>query len=265
MSKLLMLCESCQDENELNKLDRARYKANLKFDGERIMAIKKDKDILLVNRRNNIVNFKFQEVVRELKLLEGDFIVDGEIISFDDDFTKLQRRALTKDLKKIEQLEKEIPVKYVVFDILSIGEKSVMSMPLRERVILLQNLIVQGQHIEIAYYGEIDNMLSFAIENDREGIVIKDMNASYESKRSKAWLKHKLFKETTLTITGFTDNNAGIRATDDKENVVQIAGHHAVEVKQVLQSNGYANVIVQYLEKTKEGRLRFPSYKRLSE
>ena len=33
------------------------------------------------------------------------------------------------------------------------------------------------------------------------------------------------------------------------------------EVRKAIQEHGYCDITIQYLEKTKEGRLRFPSFK----
>jgi DNA ligase-1 len=51
-----------------------------------------------------------------------------------------------------------------------------------------------------------------AIENGYEGIMIKDLDAAYECKRSVAWLKLKPFIEVSLTVVDFeegTGRNAG--------------------------------------------------------
>jgi ATP-dependent DNA ligase len=262
MNKIFQLCESMQDEADINKLDKNRFKANTKYDGERVIAVKKGEDILLINRRGNIINNKFSEVVRALKNLDKNFIIDGEIISIDGNFNKLQRRALTKDAGKIKKLEAEIPVKYMIFDILSINDKSIMQETLRTRLNYLKELFLNPtESLELVEYGEINVLLQKAKDKNLEGIVIKDMEGVYENKRSKNWYKHKLFKEITITITGFTDNPAGIRATANDGTALQIAGHHSDEVKAVMKDKGYATIIVQYLEKTKEDKLRFPSFR----
>lgn len=266
--ELFMLCESEQNEQNIAKLDKDRYKANIKFDGERVMAIKDGSKIILANRRGNIITHKFREVVEALEKIEGSFIIDGEIIAMNDNFNLLQRRALTKDLSKIAELEKIIPVKYMVFDILFLGDfgdRKVLMTPLRERCKILRALFEDSEHMEMVEYDDINNLLSFVIENEREGIVIKDMNGIYEHKRSKLWLKHKLFKETTITITSFTDNPKGIRAEDTEGNAVQIAGHHADTIKAKMEQDGSALINVQYLTKSKDGRMRFPSFRGLAE
>jgi len=267
---IFMLCESCQDEKELAELDRNKWKGNIKYDGERVMCIKIGKDIVLFNRRGNIITYKFSEVMKAFSLLEDDFMIDGEVINIDNtiggNFNLLSRRALTKDKTKIAQLEKEIPVKFMAFDILCLNGKNLKSESLSNRLSFLAEALKGNvdEHLEIVCYDEIDTLLNQAIANNGEGIVIKNMNSVYESKRSKNCLKHKLFKETTITITGFEVNNAGIRATDNNENCVQISGNQSNEVKQLLQTNGEVKINVQYLEKTKLNKLRFISYRGLA-
>lgn len=262
---VLMLCESIHNEAEVLKLDNKKFIANIKYDGCRVMAIKKGEDIILFGRGNTIYNSKFKEVVEELKQIKEDFIIDGEIISYDNNFGKLQKRVLTKDFKKIEKLQKEIPIKYMIFDIISIRDNNIMNEILSERLIILNDLFnnYSFKNLELVEYGDISLMLQRAKDKNGEGIIIKDRNGTYESKRSKNWIKYKLFKETTLTITGFTENPAGIRGTDNNENAVQISGHNANEVKAVMEKNGYCDILVQYLSISKDGKMRFPSYRGL--
>lgn len=263
---IFMLCESQQDKKEIDKLDKSVWKGNLKFDGERVMSVKKGTEVILFNRRGNIITSKFNEVVEAFKKIPFDFVIDGEIIDFTNNFNLLSRRALTKDKDKIKQLETEIPVKFMAFDILSFGEKGyrLMNEPLHERLRVLTDIMTfnQSKNLELVEYGEIDDMLSRAVKDNGEGIVIKNMNGVYESKRSKNWIKHKLFKETTITITGFTENNAGIRATD-KDNfiVCQIAGEQSLKVKEIINKKGSCEVYIQYLSKSQEGKFRFPSFR----
>lgn len=253
----MMLCEKIKEE-QLSSLN-GNYKANIKFDGERIMAIVKDGEVTLINRRGRIKNSHYEEVVEELKHFEN-CILDGEVISYDDDFTKLQRRALTTDKFKQQQLRKEIPVRYMVFDIIESYGKDLTNETLKDRVLEILGVGVYNETIEKAVYGNVIEMLAQAKNQNREGIVIKNMDSKYEKRRSKNWLKLKFFKEINLKLNDYTINNAGIRATDPIGNVVQISGNQHKEVKQEIDEKGSCEAIVQYLEKTKDGRLRFPSY-----
>ena len=44
-------------------------------------------------------------------------------------------------------------------------------------------------------------------------------------------------------------------------NICQVAGYNADEVKAVMKEKGSCEINVQYLTISKEGRMRFPSYR----
>ena len=254
------LCKTTTKE-ELKNFDREKYKANIKFDGERIIAFVDKGEVSLLNRRQNIKTSNYKEVVNALKDFP-DCILDGEVISLDDNFDKLQKRALTTNKFKQKNLEKTIPVKYMVFDIIKINDKYLGCEILKDRIKEFENL-EKNDVINFAEYGDLD--LMFEKAKDREGIVIKNMSGYYSGKRTSNWLKLKNFKETELTLTTYTINNAGIRGEDIDGNKVQIAGKQHTEVKNKIDDLGYCEVNIQYLSKTKEGRFRFPSYRGLKE
>ena len=218
--------------------------------------------VTLVNRRGNNKTDNFPEVVRELEeyarkfCVIDSFILDGEVISEDDDFNKLLKRSLTKDKVKRKLLEKEIPVRYMVFDILESDGINLMNKPLKERLLWIPN--IKGK----VEYGDIKEVYEQAIKEDREGVIIKDMKSPYENgKRSFNWLKCKFFKEMVLEVNTYTENNAGIRVEDSEGNVVQVSGTQHKEVKDKIDTNGKLKIEVQYLEKTAKGRLRNPSFR----
>jgi ATP-dependent DNA ligase len=225
---------------------------------------------VLVNRRGHICNFQFEEVVEDLTKMPNG-IYDGEVISEDDVFNKLQKRSGTRDRRKQVELRKEIPVKYMVFDLLNFNKQYITSKPLRERIEILKKVFEEFNKkftdkkpcIEMAEFKPIKEMLEKAHKEDREGIIIKNLISIYEHKRTKTWLKCKFFEEATIKICRYTENNKGIRAEDDIGNCVQIAGEQSKEVKHLLDTQKEVEIFVQYLEKTVEGKLRFISYRGL--
>ena len=270
-----MLCDKItKEELKDTYFNNTCWKANIKYDGERIIAIKKDGEVFLVNRRGNIKNSHYLEVVESLNACEGDFILDGEVITHDDNFNKLQRRALTKNPHKQEQLRKELPVIYMVFDVLNYQGKDLRQMPLKDRLVFYQKFIsdksiyqkfISDKSIGFVAYENIYDLLPVAELQKCEGIILKNMNAKYEGRRSKDWLKLKFFKNTNLKLITYTINNAGIRCEDEKLNVVQVSGHQHKEVKDKIDGVGYCDVTIQYLEQGKTGRYRFPSFVKITE
>jgi len=273
------LCESATEEDlktgtfkDGYSYKEADWKAQVKFDGERIMCAVIDKDVILINRRGKPCNFHFEDVVENVKALElPDCIIDGEIISRDDDFSKLQRRALTKSAAKIAVLREEIPVKYMVFDVLQIGGVAITNKPLRERLVLLKELfagreiVLEKGFVELAETGSVNDMLEKAHKEDREGVIIKHLDGIYEGKRSRNWRKVKFFLEGLLMVTKYEENPKGLTVEDNDGNRVAVLGAQHKAVKDAIDKNGQVEIQIQYLEKTAEGRLRFPSFRGLKE
>lgn len=278
-----MLCESISEEEAL-KLDNKRFLSNIKYDGCRCIAFIKDKDVVMLNRRGNIINFHFRDVEAELKKLP-DSIIDGEIISRDDNFTQLQKRAMTKKPSMLKQLEQEIPVKFMLFDILASGDKDLRAEPLSKRIEILREIFlkygdseaigerkdtepsIDTPHIlELAEYKGIAELLAVAKEKGKEGIVVKDMNGIYENKRSKNWKKLKLFKEAVITFQKYEENPAGITLENSEGVRCLVAGEQSKEVKARIDLNGSVEIYIQYLgDKTENGKYRFISFRGLKE
>ena len=111
-------------------------------------------------------------------------------------------------------------------------------------------------------------MLAKAKEEDREGIIVKDMNSYYASgRRLDSWRKCKRWLEADIVFTKYTTNPSGIRVeTDDGVVSCQVQGvDNSREVKEVLDKNGSVEISIQYLENytRDDGKLsyRFPSFR----
>lgn len=261
--KDMMLCESIT-EAELPTL-KGEWLANVKFDGERIVMIKNDNDIFVLNRAGRIKNQIYPEIAEAIKLLEGNFVLDGEIITTDGVFNSLQHRSNLSDLGKIARAKTDYPIKFMIFDILFLNGLDLRNKPLKERIGILQEFFSarlgsQIPKIELVLYQPIDEALSFAKSNKLEGIVIKNMLSFYEGRRSQSWKKLKLFKQADMKAVRYTINNAGLRLEDLSLNAVQCSGNQSDEVKRAIDNNGYCDIIIQYLEKTKDDRFRFISF-----
>ena len=267
--EIFMLCKGIrEDEYQKDKVTMVNIVGNIKYDGERILAVKKGEDVMLVNRGWNIRNDVFGEVVEDLKKIDGDFIIDGEVISRDDNFTKLMTRARVKDKDKLKQRIKDVPIFFMAFDIIKLKDKDIRGEKLIQRLDKLKQLITPYNdsmlNVEVAEYGDVEVMLQRAKDEDREGIIIKDWNGVYESKkRSEYWLKLKFFKEEEFKGIEYEENNAGIKVSDEQGRSVQISGEQHHEVKELLDTNGEVLIEIQYLTKSKDGAYRFPSYKRV--
>lgn len=258
-----MLCGSIKGLNEV-VIDR--YIAEEKFDGERIMVVKKGKEVTILNRRGAVKSEVYIELKEEMETLNFDFIIDGEVCSTNGLFNDLQRRALLRDTSEIARRRNTIPILYHIFDIMEIDGKNIMFSPLLERKKVLEEKFrglvtatitdfVDGEQNIKALWEKI-------VEDKKEGIILKIKDSVYVFKRSNAWLKYKNFKEIEIEFTHFEVNNAGVKLNDGF-NEVQVQGiPRANWIIEKINKGEKIKVVVQYLEKSATtNKLRFPSCK----
>lgn len=109
-------------------------------------------------------------------------------------------------------------------------------------------------------------MLEQAKEKGWEGIVIKDLNGIYESKRSNLWLKLKLKIERVVNFNIYEVNNKGLRLSDEKDNAVQMSQLDLVKIiKKEIDENGFIKCEVECMEIFDSGKMRQPVFKRIFE
>jgi bifunctional non-homologous end joining protein LigD len=135
----------------------------------------------------------------------GAAILDGEVV------------ALAPDgAPRFELLQRgEIPVTYVVFDVLSIDGRNTMGLPYEDRRRLLSELVTPGDHwiVPSHHLGGGDTLLQAARDRGLEGVVAKRLGSIYQpGKRSPAWRKVKVRREQELVIGGWT------RGTGNRED-----------------------------------------------
>src|SRR6478736_2749461 len=60
-----------------------KWTFEIKFDGYRCIAVKRRREVTLFSRQKKLLNGRFPSVVEALASLEGDFILDGELVALD--------------------------------------------------------------------------------------------------------------------------------------------------------------------------------------
>lgn len=264
MTEFCMLCDSINEE-EFNSMDLNDFYGNNKEDGERIIAIKKGDRVELWNRRNVEKGFVYEEIINSLKKLDFDFVIDGEVTTHDGIFNSLQRRAGVRNPIEIKRRMVEIPVKYMIFDIIRLEDKDLTKLPLSDRIKFLDKF--KGiENVEILPYLEgedIRKLWDLVKTQDKEGIILKAKNSVYEFRRAKTWIKLKNFKEIEIEFGEYEVNNAGVKlSTGFYEVQVQDDSSDRVEkIKKKIDKGEKVKVVIQYLERTKDNKLRFPSCK----
>jgi bifunctional non-homologous end joining protein LigD len=116
------------------------------------------------------------------------------------------------DLSHIARLAREVPILYVLFDVLYLDGRSLTREPYERRRELLEELTLAGPNWQVtpSYIGRGKEMLDAARQNALEGIVAKKLDSRYEvARRSNCWLKIKIVQRQEFVIGGWTGESTG--------------------------------------------------------
>jgi DNA ligase 1 len=206
-----------------------------KYDGIRAQAHVSQGEVRIFSRTRDEITESFPELPAALASLPEDAVLDGEIVAWSVTaagvsaralpFSALQRRLGRK--KVSAKLMRDIPVAYLVFDVLYAGGELLLDRPLRERAKILDQLLsaplIAGPRSAVVCQSreqprlsfedsdenllapvlrapvatahstsDIEDLFTAARDRGNEGLVIKDLDSPYTpGRRGKAWLKMK--------------------------------------------------------------------------
>jgi DNA ligase-1 len=207
-----------------------------KYDGIRAQAHISNGEVRLFSRTRDEITESFPELPPALAGLPKDAVLDGEIVAWNMSggtgvspvqgesralpFSQLQRRLGRK--KVSAKLMRDVPMAYLVFDVLYADGELLLERPLRERAQILSDLLAQPRipsaqqsqaqaslpfgdadsdsHATVlrapeaaaASADDLDALFTAARARGNEGLVIKDLDSPYTpGRRGKSWLKMK--------------------------------------------------------------------------
>ena len=200
-----------------------------KYDGIRAQLHRCGSGVRLYSRDLHDISGQFPEIVAAAEPLDWDGILDGEILAYSDGhvlpFLPLQARLGRKE--PTAEIQVDVPVAYVAFDVLAIGPRSggehdscnghheplagndagltvvpLLGVPLRERRSRLERLglptVAEGgrfalSHLVTADSAEVlDRVFDEARARHNEGLMVKDPQSGYTpGRRGLGWLKMK--------------------------------------------------------------------------
>jgi DNA ligase-1 len=196
-----------------------------KLDGVRVVTIVNaaNKTATMYSRNGKVLeNFGHitEAIEANIELFERSVVLDGEMVSS-------SFQALMKQVHRKSDAETS-DARLMLFDVLPLSEfqKGESMMGQKRRSNLLRSMkptldkvgsidIIPQIEVDLgSYVGELQfkQYNKDAIEAGYEGIMIKDVDAVYECKRSASWLKMKPFIEVSLTVTAVeegTGKNVG--------------------------------------------------------
>ena len=216
------LCE--RDVTSGRILDDPAFIFELKLDGVRIVAEKIGEKVTLTYRKIRDATKSYPEIVDAVRALPHERVVlDGEICAFDDhgrpDFERLGTRIQSWG-KDARRKASEVPVMYVVFDVIAVGEKDVRDLPIEQRKELLEELVPAGPHLRVHPTFDTGRpLMDLCREHRLEGVVAKRRGSKYRAgERTKDWIKVKCSLDADFVVIGWTDGDGtrtgGIGALD---------------------------------------------------
>ena len=199
-----------------------------KYDGIRAQMHKSEQDVRLFSRKLADITSGFPELVNAARytrlslpsLSNIDFIFDGEVMAFQHGrplhFQELQKRLRKKNVT--EQIIAEVPVVYVVYDVVYLNGEQIINMPLKQRKEILSNIsfrepIVNAYQSTINSEQKIIAMFEKSRDIGYEGLVLKDPDSRYyPGKRGKYWIKLKRELDTIDAVIIIAEYGHGKRA-----------------------------------------------------
>lgn len=232
-------------ENETLLLGPAvNWFAEWKWDGIRAQLIKRNNEITIWSRGEEILTERFPEIAREAEGLKNGVVLDGEILPFKEGdvlpFQLLQKRIGRKNISK--KILDEIPVVFMAYDILEEDHKDIRDEALRYRRERLEHVLstrdkVKSQHeftqlqlfapcmtqlspsLRVSPTMQADSWEEFKRIRDTasamkvEGLMLKHKESKYGSGRNKGfWWKWKLDPFTIDTVMVAAQPGHGKRA-----------------------------------------------------
>ncbi len=184
-----------------------------KWDGIRALAHVDGGRVRLQSRTGEDITPRYPEIHPMGRALgSAEVILDGEVVALDDrgrpSFEEIQQRmGLTAD-NEIRRKMKEVPVTYMVFDLLWQDGHSLMERPYTDRRKALSALKLAGASWQTPPYetGGGQTMLDASTKAGLEGIVGKRLDSRYEpGRRSGAWVKVKNRNRQELVVGGWLE------------------------------------------------------------
>ncbi|GBF72157.1 hypothetical protein PA598K_00394 [Paenibacillus sp. 598K] len=189
----------------------------LKWDGVRILAYRESGTTRLFNRQLRERTGQYPELLAPLLDAES-YIVDGEVVALAPDgkpsFHEVMRRDGIRRLDRVPQLVREVPVFYMVFDLLELDGVALTQLPLTERMQRLEARLLPSSTVQLVQ-SQTDGAALFEVvrEHGLEGIVSKRLDSAYpQGGKDERWVKVKNYGDIIAVIGGYTTRDNTVNA-----------------------------------------------------
>jgi DNA ligase-1 len=183
--------------------DPQQWQAEWKWDGIRGQLIKRNNELFVWSRGEELMTDKFPEYHVLKDVLPDGIVLDGEIIPSIEKkplpFALLQTRIGRKNVTK-KQLQ-ETPITFFAYDLLEYEGKDCRDMPLQQRRNVLEKIVLDASHpaliispvIEFKDWDQLAGIRSASRDMGAEGLMLKRKDSIYQTGRKRGdWWKWKI-------------------------------------------------------------------------
>ena len=208
-------CALAHDSLKHEKKMRGKKQIEIKLDGVRVITIIRGSKVEMFSRNGKQFH-NFGHIIKEIETVVKEYpvpyplVLDGEVMSAN--FQDLMKQVHRKDGKQSTDAVLH------VFDTIPLGcfRNGVWDKPQSFRSEITKHWVEEHksvlQHVTALDWETVDldtqegqtrfvELNKAAVDGGYEGVMIKDVDAPYECKRTHAWLKAKPFIEVTLEVT----------------------------------------------------------------
>jgi DNA ligase-1 len=208
------------------------WQAEWKWDGIRGQMIKRNNELFVWSRGEELMTDKFPEYQQLLELLPNGAAIDGEIVALSTNdnneqngnigpapFAQLQKRIGRKTVSK--KLMQEVPVGFIAYDLLEWNATDIRHEPLQQRRALLETLVMQMNHpiLQLSPMVPFEDWPALAHhrqgsrEQASEGIMLKRKTSAYQVGRKVGdWWKWKIDPLTIDAVLIYAQKGHGRRS-----------------------------------------------------
>ena len=191
--------------------DGEAWIAQIKWDGVRVLTYFDGKEVKLYNRKLNERTFHYPEITEMNAYFHGQSVIlDGEVIALDEkgkpSFHEVMQRDGLRKMERVKLVKEEVPIYYMIFDILYYNGEWLHDQPLSERLEILKRCVVPTPQIQLVPSESDGNTLWTVVESHGlEGIVCKNLASPYMiDGKNDSWRKVKNYQDVIAVIAGVT-------------------------------------------------------------
>ncbi|MDQ0594189.1 DNA ligase-1 [Chryseobacterium ginsenosidimutans] len=262
-SKPYPFCLAYPLEKELHELGTPDdWQIEYKWDGIRGQIIKRNDEVFIWSRGEELITEQFPEIAETVKQMKGNFVLDGEILAVKDgkvlNFNELQKRLNRKTLTK--KMLSEIPIEVFTYDVLELEGTDLREKPISARRAMLEELLLNetpeniklSQIINFENWEDLNEIRENSREINSEGLMLKQKNSPYHSGRKKGdWWKWKINPLTIDAVLIYAQKGSGRRsayytdytfAVKNEDKLVTIAkAYSGLTDKEIMEVSKFVN------------------------